>query len=503
MNEDKKIVKTLKFVLVDLEKLFLEKNKCQKRMNNLQNDKKEIIQLKKQNLDRYNLRIKALVAAKNRLENILKQEENYNNNILNSSGNVKTMNSFYAKLNTITNIENTNSYTNNNNSELAINSDNLLRSSCEKKCEYGTNGSAGNIKPTSNYNHLNTSPNLNDKSLKINGNLANIKIENVNNSASVSNSKEKNITANTNNYNQNIQKLTAIIYKISAVNERIERMNNLHESTLSEIYLSEEILIKQMKNIEASINRIKMQLTNSDYETSAKKDLYESIENLKKEFFENNYVTLSNKINNNLNKQENASNVENTELFENQNQNATNNTLANLNSNLNTNVNFNDHINLTADNNYNKKLENLFDKMTELKKILEDKEIKLINAEMDNYNKEKLIQDLQKKIDSNNHLHRNKSSFKNDNSKIKNEDYYCNYGNDKNLNLENSDSKKSHYCNSINKSSKNNSYVNINNTFYNISLTPQKINISNASSEKKHNSTQKYRLPPTDKKKGY
>lgn len=513
----------MKFVLLDLEKLFLEKNKCQKRMKNLQNDKKEIIQLKKQNLERYNLRLKALINAKNRLEIILKQEENTNN--LNSSGATKPQNSFYAKLNTSSNIENNNNntnnynfnnYNNNNNihSALATNPENPLRSSCEMKSDYNTNGSTGNLKSAAaSNNFLNTSPNLNviDKSFKINANTGAIRIENLNNSASISNSKEKYLTANTNNYNQNIQKLTAIIYKISAVNERIERMNNLHESTLSEINLSEDIIIKQMKSIEASINRIKMQLTNSDYQT-AKKDFDDSIEDLRKELIENNFITLNN---NNLNKNFAKNEIENiTEC--NEVNNTTNNTVANMISNLNTNVNImnDNNLSLNFDNNNIKKVEKLFEKMYEMKRILEDKDRKLKNIEIENLNKEKLIQDLQKKFDininkgyllkqnsdeTNNNFNRN--SIKNDSLRIKNEDYYCNYGNEKNITLEKSDSKKDNITNPLGRSNKNNNYVNINNTIYNISLTPQKINNADASSEKKPSSTHKYKLPPTNKKK--
>jgi len=513
-NDDKRIVHTLKFVLLDLERFFLEKNKCQKRMKNLLNDKKEIIQLKKQNLDRYNSRLKALFSARNRLENILKQEENINN--LNSSGAARQQIFFNAKINTLSNTENN---TNNNNSNIytaiATNADNPLRSSCEKKSDYNSIGSSGNSKPTAGLNNLTTMPNLTvaDKSFKMNSNTANNKIENLNNSSSISNSKEKYQPANTNNYNQNIQKLTAIIYKISAVNERIERISNLHESTLSEIDLSEEILIKQMKNIEASINRIKKQLSNSDYH-SAKKDFNDSIELLRKELLENNFLSLNNiKNNNNNNNNTNLAknDIENTECDK--IYNTTNNTVADMARNLNTNVNVNDN-NLSLNTDNNKKVEKLFDKIYEMKRLLEDKDAKLKYIQTDNSNKEKLIQDLQKKIDynfnkvylnkqnsdeANNNLNRN--SFKTDNNKIKDEDYYCNYGNEKKLNLEIHNSKQDNLDNPILKSDKNNSFVNINNTIYNISLTPQKNNSVNPSSEKINNSSYKNKLPPTNKKK--
>ena len=103
--------------------------------------------------------------------------------------------------------------------------------------------------------------------------------------------------------------------------------------------------------------------------------------------------------------------------------------------------------------------------------------------------------------ETNNILNKNRYNFKNDNFRIKNEDYYCNSGNDKNLTLENSDSKKGKDFIQPSKTSENHNYVNIKNTIYNISLTPQKINSANISSEKKNNNKQKYKLPPTDKKK--
>lgn len=140
--EDKIIMNTLKVALGELEKLFIEKNKCQKRMNNLQIDKKEIIQLKKQNLERYNLRLKALKTAKLRIENTLKQEEPQSMFVLNTLGNCNpssivnqkniAINNDYSPLNTIGNI-NVNKSNNNYYNSLILNNDIPVTSSFEKK----------------------------------------------------------------------------------------------------------------------------------------------------------------------------------------------------------------------------------------------------------------------------------------------------------------------------------------------------------------------------------
>jgi len=514
-NEDKIIMNKLKVALLDLEKLFLEKNKCQKRMKNIQIDKKEIIQLKKQNLERYNLRLKALKTAKLRIENTLKQEELQSYSVLNTLGNcnpssllnqknIASNNDNYSPLNTIGNI-NVNKSNNNYYNSLILNPDIHVTSSYDKKNESNNYGSSGNTN-NNNCNYINTSPNVNvsDKSFKINGVLVNNK--DINNSTSISTSKEKNITANSNNYNQNVQKLTAIIYKITAVNERIERMNNLQESTLSEINLSEDILFKQMKNIEASINNIKMQLTNSSYSPKKEKGNYESIEALKKEF-ENNFF-------NNLNlitKNENTITVENNECNEIL---ATNNFVSNLDNNFNQQPNNNG--NIFTDN--KSKLDKLFEKMYEMKMQLEEKESRLKNIENDNLNKEKLIKNMQKKLDLNSNRNnfnrlnideanesfdKGRNEANNDSIKIKNEDYFCNIGYDRNLSFDNS---KNINKNNEDKNEKiiksNNNLVNItNNNIYNISLTPKKINTKNDSVEKKLKNQQKNNLPPPYKKK--
>lgn len=116
----------VKKLLGELESLFLEKNRCGKRMNNLQTDKKEIITLKNQNLERYTKRLKELISTKSNLEKTIKNEENSynppvgnlinNNSLLNtSSTNQTTKNKLNSDL-----LENSNSKDNS-----------LLKSQCE------------------------------------------------------------------------------------------------------------------------------------------------------------------------------------------------------------------------------------------------------------------------------------------------------------------------------------------------------------------------------------
>ena len=47
-------------------------------MNNLQNDKKEIISLKNQNLERYTTRLNNFISTKTKIESTIKSEENTN-----------------------------------------------------------------------------------------------------------------------------------------------------------------------------------------------------------------------------------------------------------------------------------------------------------------------------------------------------------------------------------------------------------------------------------------
>ena len=73
-NEEKKYLNKVKNLLGELEYLFLEKNKCTKRLTNLKNDKKEIINLKEKNLERFTTRLNKLLQKKLTLENTVKDE---------------------------------------------------------------------------------------------------------------------------------------------------------------------------------------------------------------------------------------------------------------------------------------------------------------------------------------------------------------------------------------------------------------------------------------------
>jgi hypothetical protein len=97
--KEKKIVDKVKNFLGELESLFLEKNRCEKRMNILLNDKKEIITLKNQNIERYTVRLNNLILTKTKIEEAIKNEEsliiNLNNNNINTNANLNTNSNLY------------------------------------------------------------------------------------------------------------------------------------------------------------------------------------------------------------------------------------------------------------------------------------------------------------------------------------------------------------------------------------------------------------------------
>ena len=84
-------------------------------MKNLLNNKKEIINLKNQNLERYKIRLNQLIQTKSRIESSIKSEDNSNINILINKNDINNN----ISINNITNnnlINNINFNNNNNNS---------------------------------------------------------------------------------------------------------------------------------------------------------------------------------------------------------------------------------------------------------------------------------------------------------------------------------------------------------------------------------------------------
>jgi len=500
--EEKKIVYTLKFILLELENLFIEKNKCKKRIKNLQNDCKEIIQLKKQNVDRYNARLKNLILEKEKLENLLKKEDSQSYLGISTFGNSipRNMNNLITNHNNDNNTS-TNSnvnynldvvYNKINNDIINLSKENPIRYRSEKKKYFNNYESDNNniniFTNCNNNNHLysTTKNNTYDKNLK------------------------KNLGNNSNYHNQNIQKLTSIIYKIAAVNDRIDRINNIHESALSEINFSEKILNKQMKNIESSINRIKIQLCEKEYDSFNKNIInndeenksYDSIEELRKEFENNlnfNLKEFFHEHNENFYKMDQYKNtvtlpIEETDCNEITN---TNNTIGDLIDNQTKIIDINktfEYPKNIINTDHCKKLEiKIFEKMHSMKKQIEDKDRRLKNIQVENLKKQKLIEELQRKIENRINIFSlpDRESYlniyNNNDSIIKKEDYYCNFVNDysKNISLDYVDNKN-----------ENNNLVNINKNIYNISLTSKRIY-----SEKKSFKNHRYKLPPTNKKK--
>jgi hypothetical protein len=68
-------------------------------MNILLNDKKEIITLKNQNIERYTVRLNNLILTKTKIEEAIKNEEsliiNLNNNNINTNANLNTNSNLY------------------------------------------------------------------------------------------------------------------------------------------------------------------------------------------------------------------------------------------------------------------------------------------------------------------------------------------------------------------------------------------------------------------------
>ena len=326
----------LKNLLNEIENLILDKKKLEKRLQTLDNEKKEVLQLKKQTLERYKTQLSNLISTKLKLENNIKFDDS-SLLIMNNFGN--NISQFASKL-----------------------------KSKDKNTTYESNEDKYSPNKTNNrelsLNFLNTCPNLHENIIKLNINT------NTNNNISSINIQEKTLpNINSSNNKQKIQQLTAINFKISAVNERIDRMNNVHETTLIEIKYSEELIMNQMKNIENSINSLKTNIFSPELQKNNNEE--GNSEEYTKKIFDNSRE--NNKVNNKLDK----------------------------------NINYN-----------NEKIEEIFEEINNLKKDILEKNKKLTLAEQENKNKEKIILDFQNKINFNNNINKNKLSDKVEKNKI-------------------------------------------------------------------------------------
>lgn len=111
-------------------------------MNNLQNDKKEIITLKNQNLERYKTRLNALHLTKSKIEATIKSEENIYNPVGTFGNN--NMNFASSQANTTsTNLTIKNKL--NSDLEITNSKDNLIKSQCETNKNEGNSLFNGNF----------------------------------------------------------------------------------------------------------------------------------------------------------------------------------------------------------------------------------------------------------------------------------------------------------------------------------------------------------------------
>lgn len=554
LDEEQIFVNNLKFVLLDLEKLFLEKNRCQKRMKNLQSEKNEMIQIKNKSIERYQIRKDSILAALSCLEKTLKTEEQ--NYCITTADDKIKINSENRNIDCINkNPRNKNSSTNDNNSI--------------QKTEFYTNSIYCNT--TANH-HGNISSNINPCERSFNNSA---------NTTSIASSKHKKLGYNSNNYNQNIQKLTSLTFKLCAVNERLERLSKMYENTLIEISSSEEILNQQMSNIEAAINKVKFQLPTCNQYLTSKTPDEKPLDALRREL-EDNFLTKKNKnseykesedkcismIEQNLKSlNDNNSHIKtyhtnkknfmnfdkdvvtktkNNNLFSSYNNDNINISSKILNTEIFENRFYNDNLTESNDSILKKcllgeKFDLIFDKIFQMKNELEDKQRRLSMYEQQNLNKDLLISKLENKITSIEKKRGNSKSYSlnnfisktnsDENIELKNisnyedrhtyvkfqdTDFFGNINKDKIILLDNgvkkdssgksiisNISKKSNNSNNSNNNSGcgNTKFVNVNNTIYNISLNPKKLILPSNKIESTPKSFRHSNLPPTNKKK--